>query len=203
MAPKQQCDSIREQTSSTFAGYRLLGLGFWQAWWMISMCTDAILPSEHHYPDAGSTTLWILVMTTLGYLVIVLLSKRFSPLSANSLNFMLAGGLTATGSLLLPISLTMLDGTFGFSLFIASGVAVSVGNAILLVMWGELWSALATGRVGRHLYYSYAFAFVLFFIAYFLPSPFDSIFTALLPIVSAAILRSCKNEPRRSPSITP
>ena len=28
-----------------FSGWRLLGLGFWQAWWMISMCTDVLLPT--------------------------------------------------------------------------------------------------------------------------------------------------------------
>ena len=48
-------------------------------------------------------------------------------------------------------------------------MSLSLGNALLLIMWGELWSALATGRVGRHLYVSYTFAFVLFFVAYALP----------------------------------
>lgn len=37
------------------------------------------------------------------------------------------------------------------------------------MMWGKLWGTLATGRVGRHLYLSYAFAFLLFFGVFALP----------------------------------
>ncbi len=39
-----------------FSGWRLLGLGFWQAWWMISMCTDVLLPTTDRFPFAGNTT---------------------------------------------------------------------------------------------------------------------------------------------------
>ena len=56
--------------------------------------------------------------------------------------------------------------------FVALAFALALmswGNAALLIMWGELWETLATGRVGQHLYLSYAFAFVLFFIANALP----------------------------------
>lgn len=186
-----------------FSGFRLLGLGFWQAWWMIAMCSSTLLPNENHYSAIGSTTLWVLVLTTLGYVAIVLAAKRLSPFSSYKQSFLLAGGLTAAGSLLLPFSLTVLNGPLGIGIFLASAIIVSIGNALLLIMWGELWSALASGRVGRHLYFSYSFAFVLFFIAYFLPSPLDAIFTGCLPIVSAFILYSCKNEPRRPAVVTP
>lgn len=66
---------------------------------------------------------------------------------------------------------------------------------------GELWSALSTGRVGRHLYVPYTFAFVLFFIAYAPPETVAAAFTAALPIVSVAVLATCKREPRRKPSV--
>lgn len=193
----------KESERKPFAGYRLLGLGFWQAWWMISMVTGALLPTKDHYPFAGSTTLWILVLTTLGYLVIVLLSRRLSPFSSRRISFFLAGGCTTVGSLILPFSLTVINGAFGFGVFFIASVLVSVGNALLLIMWGELWSTLATGRVGRHLYFSYSFAFVLFFIGYFLSSPFNAIFTAILPSISALVLFLCKDEPKRSPAVMP
>ena len=152
-----------------FSGWRLLGLGFWQAWWMISMCTDVLLPTTDRFPFAGNTTLWVLVLTTVGYLVVVALARRLSPFLTHRASFLAAGGLTAAGTVTLPIALTLGSGAAGFTWFLAGTVSLSLGNALLLIMWGELWSALATGRVGRHLYVSYTFAFVLFFVAYALP----------------------------------
>ena len=67
-------------------------------------------------------------------------------------------------------------------------------------MWGELWSTLATGRVGRYLYASYAFAFVLYFAVIALPHAVASFTTCLFPIVSTVILRLSQREPKRSPS---
>lgn len=171
-----------------FSGWRLLGLGFWQAWWMISMCTDVLLPTTDRFPFAGNTTLWVLVLTTVGYLVVVALARRLSPFLTHRASFLAAGGLTAAGTVTLPIALTLGSGAAGFAWFLAGTVSLSLGNALLLIMWGELWSALATGRVGRHLYVSYTFAFVLFFVAYALPEAAAVAFTAALPIVSAAVL---------------
>ena len=186
-----------------FSGWRLLGLGFWQAWWMISMCTDVLLPTTDRFPFAGNTTLWVLVLTTVGYLVVVALARRLSPFLTHRASFLAAGGLTAAGTVTLPIALTLGSGAAGFTWFLAGTVSLSLGNALLLIMWGELWSALATGRVGRHLYVSYTFAFVLFFVAYALPEAAAVAFTAALPIVSAAVLVACKREPRREPSVLP
>ncbi|OUO89860.1 helix-turn-helix transcriptional regulator [Gordonibacter sp. An230] len=188
---------------SGFSGWRLLGLGFWQAWWMISMCTGIVLPTTEHYPTAGNTTLWVLALTTAGYVGVVTLSRRLSPFLIRRPCLALAGGLTAAGTALLPASLSACSGAAGFACFLAAAIAASAGNALLLIMWGELWSALATGRVGRHLYVSYTFAFVLFFIASALPSAAGAAFTAALPIVSAAVLAACKQEPRREPSVLP
>ena len=70
-------------------------------------------------------------------------------------------------------------------------------------MWGELWEALATGRVGQHLYLSYAFAFVLFFVAIALPHPIDGLFACLFPLASCFILKSCASEPQRRPTSAP
>lgn len=170
---------------------------------MIAMCTGVLLPSTDHYPFAGNTTLWVLVLTTIGYLLVVVLSKKLSPFLARRACFVLAGGLTSVGTALLPITLTLGSGSVGFACFLVAASAVSLGNAFLLIMWGELWSALATGRVGRHLYVSYTFAFVLFFIAYALPGWVAVAFTVALPAVSAAVLVACKQEPRREPSVLP
>lgn len=183
--------------------YHLLGLAFWQAWWMCAMCTEVVLPRTGVYASVGDAALWVLMLTTLGYLMVVAISKRFTVLSSRRLSFWLAGGLAAAGSALLPISLSSMQGGFGFAVFLFAATAVSAGNALLLMMWGELWSSLATSRVGRHLYVSYAFAFVLFVIVWFLPQPLPPITVACFPAISTLILYRCKDEPRRSPSVVP
>lgn len=193
----------RGDDKAGFSGWRLLGLGFWQAWWMIGMCTDVLLPTTDRYPFAGNTTLWVLVLTTVGYLAVVALARRLSPFLSHPACFAAAGGLTAAATVALPLTLTLGSGALGFAGFLVGTVALSLGNALLLIMWGELWSALATGRVGRHLYVSYTFAFVLFFIAYALPGAAAVAFTATLPVVSAVVLVACKREPRREPSVLP
>lgn len=200
---RQAHKTTHEEEGERFSNWRLLGLGFWQAWWMIGMCTDTLLPPMDRYGFIGNATLWVIVLTTLGYVAVMGASRRLSPFSTRRISYVLAGACTAIGTLTIPIALQFGDGTMGFSAFIAGVIAISIGNALLLIMWGELWSTLATGRVGRHLYASYTFAFVLFFIAYALPRPASILFTAALPIISAIVLYACRNEPRRAPSVLP
>ena len=161
------------------------------------------MPDSGRFPSAGNALLWVLTLIALGFLVVMLTAKKHAPFLARRAFFLLAGGLTAAGTVIVPVALTYGQGPASFALFLAGAAAVSFGNALLLIMWGELWSALATGRVGRHLYVSYTFAFVLFFAANALPFWAAVAFNALMPIISAAILTACKQEPRREPSVLP
>lgn len=170
---------------------------------MISMCTGTLVPDSDRFPFAGNALLWVLTLIAAGFLVVMITAKRHAPFLARRSFFLLAGGLTAAGTVIVPAALTLGEGPAGFALFLAGAVAVAFGNALLLVMWGELWSALATGRVGRHLYASYTFAFVLFFAASALPFWAAVAFNALMPVISAAVLTACKQEPRREPSVLP
>lgn len=66
------------------AGFRLAFAGAWVLASMVDdqrMCTDVLLPTTDRYPFAGNTTLWVLVLTTIGYLVTVALAQRLSPSS--------------------------------------------------------------------------------------------------------------------------
>lgn len=188
---------------SRFADWRLLGLGFWQAWQMIVLCTHQIVAPAPNGVLGNNAVLILLVLMTVSYALVVLLSRRLAPFIARRGSFLAGGGLTALGTLLMPAGLELLTGMPGAILFLAGAAVSSFGNALLIIMWGELWSALATGRVGRHLYASYTFAFVLFFVAYALPHGAVIACSAVLPIVSAAILSACKSEPRREPSVIP
>ncbi|MFR1637727.1 MAG: response regulator transcription factor [Eggerthellaceae bacterium] len=156
-----------------------------------------LLPTTDRFPFAGNTTLWVLVLTTVGYLVVVALARRLSPFLTHRASFLAAGGLTAAGTVTLPIALTLGSGAAEFAWFLAGTVSLSLGNAAAHHV-GELWSALATGRVGRHLYVSYTFAFVLFFVAYAAQAAAVA-FTAALPIVSAAVLVAASASRAASP----
>ncbi len=186
-----------------FAGWRLLGLGFWQAWQMIGICTDVLVPRADLPLVPHNPLLWILALTALGYLSVTAMAGKLAPFLSRRPCFLAAGGLTAIGSIAVPVSIAFGQGATGAIAFFTGTISISLGNALLLMMWGELWSTLATGRVGRHLYASYSFAFVLFFIASALPSWVAVAFNAGMPIASAAILAACRNEPRREPPVLP
>lgn len=184
-------------------GLRLLGLGFWQAWWMVAMTTDVLVSRTAPEGFIGDPVLWITALTTLGYLIAVLLSRVVTSFSSYRGSFYLAGIGASLGSLGMYLSTMTPLGKPGFALFLLSTVLLAAGNALLLLMWGELWSVLATGRVGRHLYFSYSFAFVLYFVIWLLPGVAATILTVLFPLFSTAILYTCKNEPKRMPSVVP
>ncbi len=192
-----------DESGSRFTGWRLLGLSFWQAWQMITMLTGVVVPDTGHFSFAGNVILWLVLFITVGYLVVVLFSRRISPFLSHRFCFIVAGVLTALGTIIMPLTLTFLDGGAGFAIYLVGAIIAGMGNALLLIMWGELWSALATGRVGRHLYVSYTFAFVLFFVVYALPNWLAVLLTAAFPIISVCVLSNCRKEPRREPSVIP
>ncbi len=199
----QQNRNLERAGRSRFASWRLLGLGFWQAWQMVAMCTNVVVPNPSAYPVLGNALLWLLVFMTVGYLLVAVLARQVSPLIARTPCLVVAGGLTAFGTACMPVAMYFGEGTFGLVLYLTAAVAAAGGNALLLIMWGELWSALATGRVGQHLYVSYTFAFALYFITLALPTAVATAFTAMFPVIGAMVLASCKNEPRRKTSVLP
>lgn len=186
--------------TARFATHHLIGLGFWQAWQMVVLCTDAVVTSQ---ASQQGLTLAIILATTLGYLAFMIACQFTKAILEGKGAMVGAAASMSTGTFLLMLAPAISTPLLSYLTLAMALIAVSYGNAALLFMWGELWSTLATGRVGRHLYLSYAFAFVLFFISYFLPYPFGGILCCIFPAASCAILTSCENEPSRKPSRTP
>jgi DNA-binding CsgD family transcriptional regulator len=179
---------------------RLAGLGFWQAWWMLCMCSSVVLPFNLTAQFPFDVTLMVLLFTTLGYLLIVGLSRFASPFIRRKSAFILAGACSAAGTLSMGILAHGGGGAWLVALYVLATLLFSIGNALLLIMWGELWSTLASGRVGRYLYVSYACAFALFFVLRALPDIPLVLLTSLLPIASTLILYSALGEPTREPA---
>lgn len=178
----------------------LLGLGFWQAWWMTAMCSDVLLPKG----DAGlplfDAVTWVMLITAFGYLAVIGLSRKAGAFIGRPRMQIATAVLAACGSLGMAAS-SALPGTEAFAFFfLASNGLFALGNALLLIMWGELWSTLATGRVARCLFSSYLFAFLLYFTLISLPRILSVPLLAAFPIISLAILRSSLDGPKRSPA---
>jgi DNA-binding CsgD family transcriptional regulator len=167
---------------------------------MLAMCTPIVLPFGMSESFVIDPTLMVLSISTLGYLVVVGLSRRFSPFLKKPLFLWATALCCSLGTLLMAL---LAQGYLGTAIeipYILSLLVFSFGNALLLIMWGELWSTLATGRVGRFLTVSYAFAFVLFFVIDALPLLASALCAALLPAISVIILANACNEPRRKPA---
>ena len=179
--------------------FRLLGIGFWQAWWMLVLCTSLVLPSGSSLMGVRASA-WTLLFTSAGFVVAALLSFRRGPFIDRASMFPVAGALCAGGTALCLLLRAVAPGDALSALFLAALLIAAFGNAFLLVMWGELWATLATDRVSQYLLSSYAFAFVLFFGVQALPSVAAAAIVCLLPVASCAILHSSRSETRRGPT---
>lgn len=183
--------------------WRLLGLGFWQAWQMVTLCTMTVMPSITEGDIILSNSSFaLLVCMTFSYAFVIFASKRRAPFTARKSSYLWTSCLMSIGTLLIPLGIK-LSSQLGALVFIIGAISASLGNAFLLIMWGELWSNLANGRVGQHLYASYTFAFVLYFMIIWIPWPLSLCITAALPVASSAILFACRAEPKRTSSVVP
>ncbi len=177
------------------------GLGFWQAWWTLAFCTDTLVGQNSVAGSMPDAHLILFAVTTLGYVVTLALSRRTSGLTPSRMGRAVAAALCCAGSLGMA-GATYLPASAGMAsslAFLLATVAFSLGNALLLCQWGNLWAALASGKVGRCLYTSYIIAFVLYFVVSPLPLGARAVILAILPAVSCAILSLSQGEPRRTP----
>lgn len=193
--------AIRGENGASERGLslRLLGFSFWQAWWMLAMCSDVVLPSRTVNDALFNPFFIVTLLTTTGYGIAALLSDRVGALSSHKISFVLAGGLGMAGSIALT-SFIWIPWPGGLAIYSLCAAVFSAGNALLVIMWGERWATLTTGRVGRCLYLSFAFAFVLYFAVTAMPAALGGFLTGLSPLISSALLYVLQNEPRRSPS---
>lgn len=178
----------------------LVGLGFWQAWWMVSSTTAVLAGPNQH--GMGTMRL-ILTATLLGYLALTLAAPRMAPYSRKSA-FVVAGLCCFCGTLLTSVATHWIGlSELGAVLEPVGVTAFSIGNALLLLMWGERWSTLSAGDVGRQLCMSFAFAFVLYFAVGALPLQAAVICNALLGPLSVCALATSQGLPSRTEPVAP
>ena len=178
-------------------GFHLIGFSFWQAWWLVAMNLDVVVGAPVKEPTLLNPVFFLTAVTTLGYLFAVLLGRRIGPFSNRPVCFYCAGALACVGSLGLSLlSATDSSGAMA-AVFIACTAAFAAGNALLLIMWGELWSTWASARVGTCLGASYTFAFVIYFVVAALPASLGALITCLLPLLSLFSLHRAQGEEKR------
>lgn len=185
------------------------GLGFWQAWWTLAFCSDTILDTRADEVLGFAPGTLLLGSTTLGFLATILIAmfmrKAGSSFSGHPGLYAKSAAACALGSLAMALAS---HGSLGTGpavpfIFAAAALVFSVGNALLITMWGELWSTLATGKVGRCLYTSYIIAIVLYLLMIGLPVYVRVGLLMLLPAVSCLILHHAQSEPKRDQGTVP
>ena len=184
--------------TSSLARHHLIGLGFWQAWQMAAFCSDAII-ADTPYSSIPLKTLAI-ACTTLGYLVVMAASEKSALRPKRPFDLMGSSFSMAFGTLVLMFAPYLSDPSLEVVALVFSLTGISFGNASLLMMWGELWGTLATGRGGGHLYRSYAVAVLLVFGGFALPEAVAGLLVGTFPVLAAAIfirakasLKECKD----------
>lgn len=179
----------------------LIGLSFWQAWWML-LSTTHLMCGPRSYLGADAITI-ILVVSLAGYAAFTLAAPRMAPYS-RQVAFIVTGAGCFAGSIILSVATHVaLPATIGGSLELVGAVIMSLCNALLLLMWGECWATLAAGDVGRQLCVSFAFAFVLYFAVSALPTIMGIALNALLAPLSAWALAISQGLPRRTEPVAP
>ena len=193
------------------------GLGFWQAWWVYALCSHDLLPQTAPHESLMQPTTAFLCLTTLGYLAMVILGRH--PDAATRL---LPSAARRTGEFLPTITIPCSLGSIGLALctqtllpwaaeggttacaawwtfFIMSCTTFSAGNALLIERWGQRWSTMASGHVGRYVYMSYLVGITAFLIVSLFPMTLRILSGAVFPTISAVILRRATSDPRRDP----
>lgn len=178
----------------------LVGLGFWQAWWMVSS-TTAVVGGPHQH---GMGTMRLILFVTLaGYLILTAVSPRLAPYSKKA-TFFASGLCCFAGTLLTSIATHWIASPILGSALEPIGIVLfSAGNALLLLMWGERWSTLSAGDVGRQLCMSFAFAFVLYFVIGAIPLWAAAVCNALLGPLSVCALATSQALPSRTEPVAP
>lgn len=173
----------------------LVGLGFWQAWWMSLSSTSAVLGPVQRTPAAMTV---VLLVTLLGYAVAAALAPRLAPYGARRGLPLVAGACGTLGTVALALA-THFASPVPVAIFLEWGgsLLTAVFSALVLLMWGERWSTLAAGSVGRQLACSFALAFALYFAVAALPLGADCLLTAAFPLLSVTSLRLSRGEPDR------
>lgn len=180
----------------------LVGLSFWQAWWMLAMSSGAFSSQAIAQAMGVAPSEVIMGITAMGYLAAVLLLRRKAPLLDRHRIWAVVAVCASVGTLGMAACATPTGSidAFTLTLFVVATTLFAFGNATLLMMWGELWSQISTGRVAIGLVASYTLAFVLYFALLTLPKPAIGIAMACLPLASLVALRYARNDPRRTPA---
>jgi DNA-binding CsgD family transcriptional regulator len=167
---------------------------------MVSSTTSVVCGPYRH--GVGTINL-ILIATLIGYAVLTLAASRVG-LYSRPVAFACAGVCCFVGTFVTSVATHWSDGgAWGAVLECAGIVGFAAGNALLLLMWGERWSTLSAGDVGRQLYMSFACAFVLYFVIEALPVWGAVVCNALLGPVSACALAMSQGLPSRTGPVAP
>lgn len=200
----------KENRTSDISGYAkegdkgasslyLMGFSFWQAWQILALSTNKLLPLPEH-GGAGHifNTLWMYGCVALGILIAIGI-KRWVNLSFTG-ESSCAGFFALLGTCLVALSSSV--DTLESAFFVVGVFLCGAGSGLLLLEWGEFWGTLARAEVVRSVCTSYAVAFPIVLVLLLLPRAICVVLIALLLLFSTwSLQRGRKAEHRKQPRL--
>lgn len=174
--------------------WQMLGIGYYFAWTMLAVYNvgSLALTSSPLHPML-LVRISLSASLVVGLALIVTAPKKLDVLNAGKWVLSLSAGLSALGTALLSLSLSYLA---SFFMVVVATILIGLGNAILLLAWGEFFQCLPFPRLAGHVLLSCLFAAIISAIAFLLPSLPKFALTIALPIASATTLIFSLNENR-------
>lgn len=188
-----------------FKPWRLLGFGYYQAWVYLAVLSTVLFPNKALLAEhLAFTRQYFSLSLSLCLVALVFVSYRLDILQKR--HYILVGGsilsLVGTGIIALASAGAEAVGTAIAAeaplVLIVSGITLtSIGNALLIICWGDLWCRIDTDRMAMHIIVANCFAGILYLVITALPTTVTIIATALLPLASSLTLLNCTDEPPR------
>lgn len=183
-------------TALAFKPWRLLGFGYYQGWVYLAVLSSTLFPYKALLVDhLAFTRQYFSLSLSLCLIALVFISSRLDILKKR--HYLLVGASLLSLAGTITVALASVVSTEAFALIVSGITLTSIGNAFLIICWGNLWCQIDTDRMGMHIVVSNCFAGVLYLIITALPPMAAVAVAALLPLCSSLTLLRCTDEPRR------
>lgn len=169
---------------------RYLGMGVYLAWIYSVQFGSPASPSS--VPGVTIEPLFLIsnLVNAVTLIVCALCAQRLHSHPRRDLVPWVAGGLMAVGTLLMALPEETAS-TLGMGLYSAAAIAGSIftglGLAAIILLWSEFYAALPLRLVALYYSSSFILATLLHFLVMALTGPAVVLFTAALPLISAAL----------------
>lgn len=192
----REARTMQQADSLFLKPWRLLGFGFYQAWVLIAVLSTSLFPhTDFFINNIGIIRCYFSLSIAVCLLVLGFTYRKIATPKKRRIALFTAAAFSALGTML--IGLPFASEQLLFAATTAGITFTGMGNALIVLAWGMLWSKTDVDRVGLHIAVSNAFAGCIYLGTVMLPGTLATAIATMLPLCSVAILLSCRDEPKR------